>query len=147
VVSGCFLLVTRELWNAVGGFDESFFMYGEDFDLCLRARRLGARPLFTPDATIIHLGGQSDRVVAEQTIRQYRARVQYFRKHWSPLAAWTGVRLLDLWALNKLVRAHLLQAVRRPGKDSLETWRGIWKRRSEWSRLDKSEPTGALGVS
>ena len=60
IVSGCFLLITRELWNRLGGFDPVFLMYGEDADLCLRARKLGARPMVTPEATIVHYGGASE---------------------------------------------------------------------------------------
>ncbi len=41
IVTGCFLLLRRALWERLGGFDLAFFMYGEDADLCLRARRLG----------------------------------------------------------------------------------------------------------
>ncbi|HEY6578832.1 MAG TPA: glycosyltransferase family 2 protein, partial [Rhizomicrobium sp.] len=56
VVCGCFLLVERRVWDRLGGFSPAFFMYGEDDDLCLRARRLGFRPAFTPSAAIIHYG-------------------------------------------------------------------------------------------
>ncbi len=38
MVQGCFLLIRRELWEALGGFDLSFVMYGEEADLCRRAR-------------------------------------------------------------------------------------------------------------
>jgi N-acetylglucosaminyl-diphospho-decaprenol L-rhamnosyltransferase len=56
IVTGCFFLIERTLWEKLGGFDLQFFMYAEEADLCFRARKLGARALFTPDATIIHYG-------------------------------------------------------------------------------------------
>ena len=42
MVQGCFLLIRRDLWEALGGFDLSFVMYGEEADLCRRARRRAA---------------------------------------------------------------------------------------------------------
>ena len=54
IVSGCFFLIEKDLWDHLGGFDPLFFMYGEEADLCLRAHALGARPVVTPDATIVH---------------------------------------------------------------------------------------------
>lgn len=58
-VSGCCLLVRRDLLAALGGFDESFFMYGEDLDFCWRARRRGARIRYVPSAEILHWSEQS----------------------------------------------------------------------------------------
>ena len=49
IVTGCFLLIKREFWNQLKGFDPRFFMYAEEADLCLRATKQGARPLFTPE--------------------------------------------------------------------------------------------------
>ena len=66
VIFGCFLLIDRNLWKQLHGFDPAFFMYGEDEDLCLRARRLGARPTFTPAATIIHYGASSEQDESEK---------------------------------------------------------------------------------
>ena len=58
--SGCGLLVTREAWDAVGGFDEGYFpAYHEDVDLCLMLRARGFRILFAPDARLVHHGGAS----------------------------------------------------------------------------------------
>ena len=58
-LAGCFLLVRGELIRRLGGFDEQFFYYYEDTDLCRRVWESGASILFTPDFTITHLGGQS----------------------------------------------------------------------------------------
>ena len=52
--SGCVLLVTRELWEAVGGFDERFFMYCEDVDLSWRARAAGFSVRVAPEALVHH---------------------------------------------------------------------------------------------
>lgn len=58
-VSGCFILVRSAVFRSIGGFDEQFFYYYEDMDLCRRIVQAGYPILFTPAATITHLGGQS----------------------------------------------------------------------------------------
>ena len=58
-LAGCFILVRGELLKRLGGFDEQFFYYHEDMDLCRRVWQSGQTILYTPEATITHLGGQS----------------------------------------------------------------------------------------
>lgn len=57
--AGCCLLVRGELLNRLGGFDEKFFYYFEETDLCHRIWDAGYSVLYTPEASITHLGGQS----------------------------------------------------------------------------------------
>lgn len=52
--SGCCMLFKREALEAVGGFDEGYFMYLEDADICMRLREAGYRVVYTPDAVITH---------------------------------------------------------------------------------------------
>lgn len=150
IISGCFLLIERALWETLGGFDDRFRMYAEEFDLCLRARALGARPIAIPDATIIHYGGASDRVVVEQTIRQYKGRAQLLHKHWPAWKAALGTRCLDLWALNKLARSTLLSPLSPRHRELARTWRTIFARRREWREagaLMAAPATQANGVA
>ena len=128
IVSGCFLLITRDLWRRLGGFDEAFFMYGEDADLCLRARALGARPAITPRATIVHYGGASETVQPDKMVRLLRAKVQLVRRHWRPLTRWWGVSMLRLWALTRAIRER-----RRKPRSAPANWTQVWARRSEWT--------------
>lgn len=132
IISGCFLLIERTLWETLNGFDDRFRMYAEEFDLCLRAHAHGARPIAVPGATIIHYGGASDRVVVEQTIRQYKGRAQLITKHWPAWKAALGVRCLDLWALNKLTRSTLLAPFKPGHRELATTWQTIFRRRGEW---------------
>ncbi len=60
-VSGCFILGRGGLLKSLGGFDEQFFYYYEDMDLCRRIWEAGQEILYLPDATITHLGGQSTK--------------------------------------------------------------------------------------
>jgi N-acetylglucosaminyl-diphospho-decaprenol L-rhamnosyltransferase len=62
-LSGACLLVRREAFELVGGFDDKFFMYFEDVDLCARIGRAGWRIVYAPSAELMHVGGHStDRV-------------------------------------------------------------------------------------
>ncbi|MGH3550651.1 MAG: glycosyltransferase family 2 protein [Pseudonocardiaceae bacterium] len=60
-VSGSCMLLPRRAWESVGGFDERYFMYVEDMDLCFRLRRAGWKTVYEPTATIMHARGQSSR--------------------------------------------------------------------------------------
>ena len=69
-VSGSCFMIRRACWDAIGGFDEGYFMYGEDVDICWRAHRAGWDVAFDPDAVVVHVGGVSTdqnpyRMIAE----------------------------------------------------------------------------------
>ncbi len=80
VVSGTFMLVRREAIEKVGRMDEAFFMYAEETDWCYRFHRAGYQMLFTPAASIIHLGGASSRQIASKMRLQLSAGILYFLK-------------------------------------------------------------------
>lgn len=134
IVSGCFLMIERAVWNRLGGFDPLFFMYGEEADLCLRARALGARPAITPDATITHLGGASETAQTAKMIKLLAAKSSLIRRHFSPATRSLGLALHTLWPLSRLIACSVLAAVSgRPGdRVAAATWQEIWGRRNQW---------------
>ena len=82
VVTGCFMLVRRDVAEEIGVMDERFFMYGEETDWCYRFRKNGWKVIFTPEAEIIHYGGQSSKQTAPQMALQLRGSIlQFFKKH------------------------------------------------------------------
>lgn len=82
---GAVLLVRREAFEKVGGFDEAFFLYAEETDLMARWRRAGWRILFTPAAEFVHEGGRSggDRLFGQL----HASLARYAAKHHGPAAA------------------------------------------------------------
>lgn len=134
IVTGCFFLLKRDLWEALDGFNLTYVMFGEETDLCLRAiRDHGANPHVTPDAVIIHYGGASEKVRAERMVRLIRSKLTLIRHH---LPAWQRPAARWLSRLSPLFRAGLARgAVRlRPKRFvySAQTWGAIWDRRREW---------------
>jgi GT2 family glycosyltransferase len=82
VVTGCFMLIRREALDQIGVFDERFFIYGEETDLCYRFKKAGWKNLFFPDAQIIHYGGQSTTQKAPRMLVELRLSIlKFFRKH------------------------------------------------------------------
>jgi N-acetylglucosaminyl-diphospho-decaprenol L-rhamnosyltransferase len=99
-VSGACMLIRRTAFEAVGGFDEGFFLYGEELDLTTRLRRAGWGVLYTPELEIVHEGavstGRSRRTHLMHSASIYR----YYRKHrangWRRAtlpAAWLALRV------------------------------------------------------
>ena len=134
IVSGCFFLVRRELWEELEGFDPAFFMYGEEADLCLRAQARGARPMVTPDAEIVHHGGKSERVRADKVVRLLTARMRLVQRHWPRRWRGFGRAMHVLWVLRRHVAWSVL-AVLGIGRarDRAATYRDVWNRRKEWT--------------
>ena len=118
-------------WNGFGGFDPEFFMYGEETDLCMRARREGFRPIVTPDATIVHHGGASEKVREDKMVRLLDAETRLFRRHWSPAGFAMARLFVRVGVLLRAVAIGTRGLLRGRGYRSM--WSNLWGRRSEWS--------------
>ena len=131
IVSGCFFLIKRTDWEALKGFEPVFAMYGEEADLCLRAARdLAAVPHVTPEATIIHYGGASERVRVERVIRVLRAKAELLQRHIPSRQRPLAQGLFLLFPLSRRLAAGA--GLRKGGGESSEVWSEVWRRRSEW---------------
>ncbi|MBL7074497.1 glycosyltransferase [candidate division KSB1 bacterium] len=81
-ISGSFMMIRRQVYEGVGGFDEDFFMYGEDLDWCYRIKKAGWKIYYVPTTAIIHYKGESARASRLDTQRLfYQAMHQFVRKH------------------------------------------------------------------
>ena len=83
-VIGAFMFIRRQAWMDILGFDETFFMYGEDLDLCYRADKAGWKTSFVHSTSIIHYKGVSTRRSSIDELKHfYEAMVIFSRKHYS----------------------------------------------------------------
>lgn len=98
------LLVRREAADAVGLFDEDFFMFSEEVDWMTRFRRAGWSVMFFPDAEVVHVGGASHG--GRMYVENLRGHLRWFAKHRGAKDA-ERVRKLLLWSLR--VRAFVLR--------------------------------------
>ena len=92
-VTGACMLTRRDALEAVGYFDQNFFMFLEDVDLCHRVRKRGWEVLYTPSAEVIHLRGKSMETNPKKAMKAYRkSQLYFYRKHYGR-ARWTILRL------------------------------------------------------
>ncbi len=83
-ISGSFMMMRKEVYEKVGGFDEQFFMYGEDLDLCYRIQKSGFKVYYVHTAQIIHYKGESTkRSSLDETKVFYSAMHLFVKKHFS----------------------------------------------------------------
>jgi GT2 family glycosyltransferase len=139
IVSGCFLMIRRALWDRLGGFHPDFFMYGEEADLCLRARALGASPRVTPEATIIHHGGASETVRADKMCRLMAAKMRLIQRHFPPATRALAALLFAAWPWSRMIATGMLAGpdARRRARASM--WREVFRRRDEWMHARRAE--------
>lgn len=94
-VSGAALMMRRRDFLELGGFDEDYFLYSEDVDLCYRIHEKGMRVIFHPGSRIEHeIGGASGRNRYRSLWERHRSMYTFFRKHYS-----RDIPLLDLMTL------------------------------------------------
>ncbi|HEX7639793.1 MAG TPA: glycosyltransferase family 2 protein [Burkholderiaceae bacterium] len=118
-VPGCYYLVRREVIEQVGLFDPRFFLYYEEVDHCLAARRAGWKVMYYPDVSVVHIGGESAKSLGalsesgrQLESLQLESGLLYFRKNHG-LGAVLAYVALDLLA-SLLLLANSL----RPGRDA-----------------------------
>jgi GT2 family glycosyltransferase len=136
VLAGAFLLVKKELLVQLQGFDESYFLYGEDIDLSYRIKQAGYENLYFSGTTIIHFKGESSGTASLSRVRYFYSAMQVFvQKHYRTGSA----KLLSLFltlaialrgflsALNRLLKPVLL-----PLADYLIAWGSLQLMRMIW---------------
>lgn len=131
VITGCYLLAPKEVWDGLGGMDERYFMYGEDVDFAMRAKRAGYRPIICPEATLLHEGGKSSETPVHKTLLLYRGKASLVRTHWRGPAKWLGLFFLaagtGMRACIAAVASFLLKREVAAGR-----WQTLWKERGVW---------------
>ena len=101
-VSGACVAVRRSVLEELDGWDESFFLYGEDVDLCFRLRRAGYELRYEPTARVVHEEGASSSRAASLP-RLAAARLRFARKHYSTWGAALERVGVGLWGLTHVV--------------------------------------------
>jgi GT2 family glycosyltransferase len=136
IVTGCLFLIERTFWERLGGFDPVFTMYGEEADLCLRARAYGARPAITPECEIVHYVGASTSVRAQKLEMLLKAKVTLMRRYFPRWQLPVGLALLSCWPLSRMIGSGVLRAVSRKPRwaETNAAWREVWRQRRDWQR-------------
>jgi N-acetylglucosaminyl-diphospho-decaprenol L-rhamnosyltransferase len=102
---GAVLMMSRECFDALGGWDESFFLYSEETDFSLRARDLGLLTRYQPQSVAVHIGGASGRSNKTHAM-QIVNRVRLYRRRHGQAAAWCYFWLTIASELSWVARGH-----------------------------------------
>ena len=95
IVSGACLMMDRESFNILGGFDEEYFLHVEDIDICKRAREWGGEVFFVPNTKVLHYGATSQARVQKVEYGKLKGFLRYF---WNYSPRWWAKAMLILTA-------------------------------------------------
>jgi len=142
-VKGACLILRRAMLEEIGGFDEDFFLYREETDLCRRARDAGWKTVYTPGIEIVHhhkasAGGFSDRGLGHRLT----SHALYLRKHHGRLGALSGAILFFLYAVAGWTGAAAAALAGRPEARARRAYFGAI---IEWHRRHPARCLGAGG--
>ena len=148
---GACMLVRRAVFEAVGGFDERFFMYWEDVDLCKQIRKAGYQLRYLPNPHMLHHWGKSTSQVPATMLREaYRSRTHYFEKHFpgwgGAVSRWTTLGELIIRRSVFTLLAHIPSRYQQSCLDQAATSAACLKSISESSSLE-IEPQSSVGTT
>jgi GT2 family glycosyltransferase len=90
VIKGCCMMIPRDFIEKHGLFDEQFFLFSDEYDLCKRIKKSGLKVFFTPNAEIIHYGRVTvDRLNTESHLIFLQSLIKYYKKHHGLLYSYT----------------------------------------------------------
>jgi GT2 family glycosyltransferase len=117
-IQGACLIIRRQVFEDIGLLDEDYFFYTEEIDFCYRMKFAGWQNWWIPQAEVIHYGGQSSRLVAEESfIRLYKTKIIYFRKHYPQPSPQIFKLILMSAAIIRLLLSGWIIFMPRPGRD------------------------------
>ena len=83
-LSGCCLMIPKNVFEEVNGFDENYFLFNEDVDLCRMVHQTGKKVIYFPEAKVTHKISTSNRkTTARVIIQRHLGMMYYFKKHHS----------------------------------------------------------------
>lgn len=123
IVCGACLLIERSAWDRLAGFSPAFFMYGEDDDISLRARRIGWSPMLAPDIAIVHHGSGTEPSQDRKMCQLLAARSLIVGGYFGVLARPLGRALL---LLRPWLGRYFAKREFRP------LWQNVWTKRRQW---------------
>lgn len=110
-IQGSFMLIKKEVLDKIGSFDENFFIWFEEVDLCFRAIKAGYKILYSPEIKIIHYGGESfKQVMTLKKQRMYNRSLFYY--FWKNKPRWQYY-ILRLFEIPALLLAALAGIIKR----------------------------------
>jgi GT2 family glycosyltransferase len=124
-IPGAYMVIRREVLDQVGHFDERFFLYYEEVDLCRRVKAAGYPIWYWPDIVTVHIGSESAKTIAEKpkavpnfqlALWRMRAELLYYRKHHSRFGAWSAAAVETSWNRIRALRNTLAASVSRLAK-------------------------------
>jgi GT2 family glycosyltransferase len=128
------MLVNRDLWDRLGGFDPAFFMYAEDADFCLRAAAIGQTPMVTARAVCYHAGGRSSNSSGKMVLL-FTGKCTLVRRHFPRGLRALSVRLLLTGVFVRATasrRTRLSASARERPVTAGEDWQALWAARGKW---------------
>ncbi len=152
-VPGAYSIIRRSVLEQIGAFDERFFLYFEEVDLCQRIKAAGYRIVYWPEIRVVHIGGESSRTIkrltfsgsgSQLTLWRMRSQALYYRKHHGLLGAWLSMQLESLWHRLRRWRNRRDGSAERQAKAEesaviVDLWRQAW-RETERGRTSPPQP-------
>lgn len=143
VLAGAFMMIPKEVLNKVGGFDETFFMYGEDVDLSYRIQKAGYTNYYFAGSHIIHFKGESTRKGTMNYVRMfYNAMSIFVRKHYGGSRAGIFHFLIHLAIWVRAALSAVGQFVRRIGLPLIDAGLillSFWLMKNIWNQYVRTD--------
>ena len=124
-ITGADLMIRRDVWDKISGFDSGFFMYYEDADLNFRVKKIKYKIYSIPQAKIIHLSGKSFSIQETQELMSLESRRRYFLKNHSSIYYKFVCLLSNINILTKMLAVKMQRK-----NDIVQFWqekRRFWK--------------------
>lgn len=121
VLAGAFMMIPKRILDIVGGFDEEFFMYGEDIDLSFRIQKAGFKNYYFAESSIIHFKGESTKKGSLNYVKIfYKAMSIFVKKHYGGKQAGLFSFFIHIAILMRAALAAASRLFRRKWKDEKE---------------------------